>query len=201
MDLVIKNLEKLQDYHSKGSKHPIEKLVLDLDKLSETEAFTKIFEKSCDKYAEVGESYLVPNKDIKEVLESAKVCVNCKYCEIDSTQEPCRSCWRSMENRPNWEAKEPSLKEATEHMQSEFDVTGKDVRIFMENKKSTPMIPSVEPQKMKYEGFNSHDCEGWYSCPVCKKQYGDWGFCTNKIHRTFYCDKCGTELLNPTFVN
>lgn len=29
------------------------------------------------------------------------------------------------------EYKEPSLKEATEHMQSEFDATGKDVKIFM----------------------------------------------------------------------
>lgn len=32
------------------------------------------------------------------------------------------------------EPKEPTLKEATEHMQSEFDVTGKDVMIFMDHR-------------------------------------------------------------------
>ena len=48
MDLIIKNLEKLQDYHTKEGKHPIEKLVLDFDKLSEMKDFTKIFEKSYD---------------------------------------------------------------------------------------------------------------------------------------------------------
>ena len=131
MDLIIKNLEKLQDYHTKEGNHSIEKLVLDFDKLSEMKDFTKIFEKSCEKYVEVGESYLVPNEDIKKAMESMKVCANCKHCELDSTQEPCRSCWRSMENRPNWEPAEPTLKEATEHMQSEFDATGKDVKIFM----------------------------------------------------------------------
>ena len=77
MDLIIKNLEKLQDYHTKEGKHPIEKLVLDFDKLSEMKDFTMIFEESCEKY------------------------------------------------------KEPTLKEATERMMSEFDATGKDVKIFM----------------------------------------------------------------------
>lgn len=72
MDLIIKNLEKLQDYHTKEGKHPIERLVLDFDKLSEMEGFTKIFEKSCEKYVEVGESYLVPNEDIKKAMESEK---------------------------------------------------------------------------------------------------------------------------------
>ncbi len=141
MDLIIKNLEKLQDYHTKEGKHSIERLVLDFDKLSEMEGFTKIFEKSCEKYVEVGESYLVPNEDIKKAMEPAepihkeayiKMCANCKYCEIDASQEPCRSCWRSMENRPNnWKPSEPTLKEATEHMQSEFDATGIDTKIFM----------------------------------------------------------------------
>lgn len=101
MDLIIKNLEKLQDYHTKEGKHPIERLVLDFDKLSEMEEFTKIFEKSCEKYAEVGESYLVPIEDIQKEIET------------------------------NWKPKEPSLKEVTERMQSEFDATGKDVKIFM----------------------------------------------------------------------
>lgn len=131
MDLIIKNLEALQDYHTKGDKHPIEKLVIDLEQLSEMEGFTEIFEKSCEKYAEVGESYLVPNEDIRWRMNLERKCINCKYCELDSTQEPCRSCWKLMENRPNWEPKEPTLKEATERMQSEFDATGKDVKIFM----------------------------------------------------------------------
>jgi len=134
MDLIIKNLEKLQDYHTKGSKHPIEKLVIDLDKLSEMEAFTKIFEKSCEKYVEVGESYLVPNEDIKKVSEYMKVCETCKYCFSDDREEPCHSCINSLELSPNWEPKEPTFKEATEHMQSEFDVTGKDVKVFMEGR-------------------------------------------------------------------
>ena len=76
MDLIIKNLEKLQDYHTKEGKHPIERLVLDFDKRSEMKDFAKIFEKSCEKYSK----------------ESIKVCANCKYFEIDSTQEPCRLC-------------------------------------------------------------------------------------------------------------
>ena len=102
MDLIIRNLEALQDYHTKGDKHPIEKLVIDLGQLSEMEQFTEIFEKACEEYTE----------DNKKTTEHIRVCANCKYCELDSTQEPCRSCWRSMKNRPNWVHKEPTLEEA-----------------------------------------------------------------------------------------
>lgn len=118
MDLIIKNLEKLQDYHTKEGKHPIERLVLDFDKLSEMEGFTKIFEKSCEKYVDEAEA-------------SCSLCRNCKHQFLEDYKEPCRSCWKSIENRPNWEPKEPNLKEVTERMQSEFDATGKDVKIFM----------------------------------------------------------------------
>ena len=170
MDLIIKNLEKLQDYHTKEGKHPIERLVLDFDKLSEMKDFTKIFEKSCEKYNETEEGLPlcnrckyqfveedkdpckscldsahrklnwepkepnlkeVPNEDIIWRMSLERKCINCKYGELDSTQEPCKSCFESYHNRLNWEPKEPNLKEVTERMQSEFDATGKDVKIFM----------------------------------------------------------------------
>ena len=129
MDLIIKNLERLKDY-SDGNHRPIERVVVDFDKLA-TEDFAQVFFDACEKYVEVGESYLVPNKDIRWRMSLERKCINCKHCELDSTQEPCRSCWKSIENRPNWEPAEPSLKEVTERMQSEFDATGKDVKIFM----------------------------------------------------------------------
>ena len=118
MDLIIKNLEKLQDYHTKEGKHPIERLVLDFDKLSEMKDFTKIFEKSCEKYNEEAEG-------------ECSICGKCKHQFVWGYEEPCRSCLKSKEISPNWEPKEPSLKEVTERMQSEFDATGKDVKIFM----------------------------------------------------------------------
>lgn len=176
MDLVIKieNAEKLRYFQEKmGAKQ----LVIDAEKvIKDSEEFNKIFEKSCEKYVEAGESYLVPNEDIKEAMETTTPCENCKYYSLRLDQEPCRSCFDSAEYNPNWEAKsntpkiksldvcktckywtltfaddpcrwcylldhldhyepeEPTLKEATEHMQSEFDATGKDVRYFMENK-------------------------------------------------------------------
>ena len=95
MDLIIKNLERLKDY-SNGNHKPIERVVVDFDKLA-TEDFTQLFFNACEKYVEVGESYLVPNEDIKKAMEPA----------------------------------EPTLKEATERMKGEFDATGKDVKIFM----------------------------------------------------------------------
>ena len=115
MDLIIKNLEKLQDYHTKEGKHPIERLVLDFDKLSEMKDFTKIFEKSCEKYDEEDEG-------------DCSLCSKCKHQFVQGYEEPCKSCLKSKEISPNWE---PTLEEATEHMQSEFDATGKDVKIFM----------------------------------------------------------------------
>lgn len=117
MDLIIKNLEKLQNYHTKEGKHPIERLVLDFDKLSEMKDFTKIFEKSCEKY--------------NETEEGLPLCNSCKYQFVDEDKDPCRSCLDSADRRLNWEPKEPNLKEITERMQSEFDATGIDTKIFM----------------------------------------------------------------------
>lgn len=80
---------------------------------------------------EVDESYYV-----KKVDESyyVKRCSNCKYYGLFGSEEPCKSCFESTAINTKWEPKEPTLKEATEHMQSEFDVTGKDVRIFMDHR-------------------------------------------------------------------
>ena len=118
MDLIIRNLEALQDYHTKGDKHPIEKLVIDLGQLSEMEQFTEIFEKACEKYKYV-----------------EKTCRNCKYHALEVYEEPCQRCIESYlaldKINPNWEPKEPTIEEATEHMQSEWDATGNDVRVFM----------------------------------------------------------------------
>lgn len=118
MDLIIKNLEKLQDYHTKEGKHPIERLVLDFDKLSEMKDFTKIFEKSCEKYVDEAEA-------------SCSLCRNCKYDSLHEFEEPCKSCIASDEISPKWEPKEPTLKEVTERMKDEFDATGIDTKIFM----------------------------------------------------------------------
>lgn len=147
MDLIIKNLEKLQDYHTKEGKHPIERLVLDFDKLSEMKDFTKIFEKSCEKYIEVGESYLVPNEDIKKAMEpkiSDKPCSICSNFEKKLYLSSCNVC-QSDTNHSFWklDAEKAKLqsssvikdadhfKEITERMKGEFDATGKDVKIFM----------------------------------------------------------------------
>ena len=119
MDLIIKNLEKLQDYHTKEGKHPIERLVLDFDKLSEMKDFTKIFEKSCEKYNE---------PKIKSIDE----CKTCKYWTLNLCDEPCHSCYVLDQDR--YEPKEPTLKEATERMQSEWDATGEDVAYFMNHR-------------------------------------------------------------------
>ena len=106
MDLIIKNLEKLQDYHTKEGKHPIEKLVLDFDKLSEMKDFTKIFEESCEKYNDT------PN------WEPVKSCGSCKY-QTPGIIEPCGSCITMGKDNyyPYYEPAEPNLKEATERMQ------------------------------------------------------------------------------------
>lgn len=63
----------------------------------------------------------------------SKTCSTCKHREQDINGEPCASCWKSWK-KPNWEPAEPTLKEATEKMKGEFDVTGKDVKVFMEGR-------------------------------------------------------------------
>jgi len=117
MDLIIKNLERLKDY-SDGNHRPIERVVVDFDKLA-TEDFAQIFFDACEKYDEVDESY------------PKGVCRTCRYDCSDLCEDPCNSCIQSDETSPNWKPKGPDLKEVTERMQSEFDATGKDVKIFM----------------------------------------------------------------------
>lgn len=59
--------------------------------------------------------------------------------------------------------------------------------------------PPEEPQHMPVVGFNSHDCESWYRCPECGKEYGSWGFFHRKMlpNTVFKCEDCGTQLIVP----
>ena len=201
MDLIIKNLDALQNYQTKSGHKPIERVVLDFNKLSEMESFTQLFFNACEqykeepktgnwgidandpnylrgglsifkcsncnkdsiycsdycpncgadmrrdedvlsnvakKYVEMGESFLVPNEDIKKAMKSEKTCRNCKYHALEVYEEPCQRCIESYlaldEMNPNWELKEPTLKEVTEKMQSEWDATGEDVAYFMNHR-------------------------------------------------------------------
>ena len=111
MDLIIKNLERLKDY-SNGNRRPIEKVVIDFDKLA-TEDFAQIFFDACE--------------DIK----MSDLCVKCKNYHNGEKTVNCKSYitpeFSCYEEKP----KEPTLEEATERMQSEFDATGIDVKVFM----------------------------------------------------------------------
>ena len=59
--------------------------------------------------------------------------------------------------------------------------------------------PPEEPQHMTAVGFSSHDCEAWYKCPECGKEYGSWGFFHKKLlpKTVFKCECCGTQLIVP----
>lgn len=74
-------------------------------------------------------------KILKKQWNLRKRCRTCKYYALKVYEEPCQSCIESHlalnEINPKLEPAEPTLKEATERMQSEFDATGKDVKIFM----------------------------------------------------------------------
>lgn len=218
MDLVIKieNAEKLRYFQEKmGAKQ----LVIDVEKvIKDSEEFNKIFDDSCKKYVENDV------KALKEVMEFIKTCVNCKYCELDATQEPCRYC-SSMGNRPDWEPKEPRLKDkadltysnkpdydskpddvasyneeaeksyfktVTERMQSEFDATGKDVRIFMENKNIKPYF------QVDYKDIGRPFQKKILKCPFCNTTYDD-PFSTSKIYNGSWtkCSSCGHEVYIP----
>lgn len=54
-NLIIKNLDALNGYSDKNSKQPIETIVIDLKKMSETPSFIELFEKSCEKYEDNGQ--------------------------------------------------------------------------------------------------------------------------------------------------
>ena len=145
MDLIIKNIEQLKYFQDKMNPKTI---TIDVEKMIEGhEDFYDIFKKSCKVYKHE---------------EPEKLCRDCKYFEKIDNEEPCKSCWRSSGNRPNWEAAEPTriehndyinkvldrfveigesypvptkdLKEVTERMQGEFDATGKDVAYFMNHR-------------------------------------------------------------------
>lgn len=56
-------------------------------------------------------------------------CKTCKHWTKNLSEEPCHSCY--LLDQDHYEPKEPTLKEITERMKGEFDATGKDVKIFM----------------------------------------------------------------------
>lgn len=49
-----------------------------------------------------------------------------------------------------------------------------------------------ETPKAIYEGFNSHDCETRYKCPVCNGNFGSWSL--PSCAKIANCPCCGTEL-------
>lgn len=49
--------------------------------------------------------------------------------------------------------------------------------------------------KAIYESYNSHDCEAFYRCPLCKKVFGDWHLkYTDETKKFIYCPHCNAEL-------
>ena len=112
---LVKNIERTKKYSEKNHQQ-LERIEVDFNKL-ETNEFTQLFFSACEKYA--------------KTEDDGSLCTKCKYKFVDEDKDPCRSCLDSAIIRPNWEPKGPTLKEATERMQGEFDATGKDVRVFM----------------------------------------------------------------------
>ena len=50
---------------------------------------------------------------------------------------------------------------------------------------------------MRYVGFNQHDCEAIYKCPVCGKIYYGWGLWQTKENKGILECKCHTLLNIP----
>lgn len=52
--------------------------------------------------------------------------------------------------------------------------------------------------QMKYVGYSPHDCESWYKCPKCGKEYGSWKFYHSGLKGgdVFSC-RCGAKLQIP----
>ena len=66
----------------------------------------------------------------EDEIKMSDLCVKCKNYNNGEMTYNCKAFIT-----PEFACyEEPTLKEATEHMQSEFDVTGKDVRIFMDHR-------------------------------------------------------------------
>lgn len=162
MDVVIKNIECLRNDIDGHTKTPPERVVVDFSKVG-TDEFAQLFFDACEdikmsdlcskcKNYSNGEKtvnckfYITPefscyeeateHEKYDEVDESylQGVCRTCKYDSLNEFEEPCNSCIASDEISPKWERKEPTLKEVTSRMQSEFDATGKDVAYFMNHR-------------------------------------------------------------------
>lgn len=56
-------------------------------------------------------------------------------------------------------------------------------------------MSNTEHQKLVTDGYNSNDCETYYHCPECKREYSYWQLFHKEIkpNEKFYCD-CGTML-------
>ena len=47
-----------------------------------------------------------------------------------------------------------------------------------------------EKPRAEYLGWSNHDCEAWYRCPVCGKEFGSWSVPIGSKE----CPRCHTEL-------
>lgn len=64
---------------------------------------------------------------------------------------------------------------------------------------TAPAVKSENLPKPRaiYNGYNSHDCEAWYKCPVCDKAFSSWTIYHQKANENNtknYCPKCKVEL-------
>ena len=60
-----------------------------------------------------------------------------------------------------------------------------------ENNEDIPKI-DISIVKLQSAGYSSHDCEAWYKCPKCGKDWGSWSF--------FHMDKKQLPMHNGKFV-
>lgn len=62
----------------------------------------------------------------------------------------------------------------------------------MDENSKTKLVPRVINK-----GFNSHDCESRYQCPLCDRNFGSWmvdRFEKRNGHEHFKCPFCASEL-------
>jgi len=188
MDLVLKieNAEKLRYFQEKmGAKQ----LVIDVEKvIKDSEEFNKIFDDSCKKYVE---------NDVKALKKMVDLTYDNKP-DYDSMTEDVVLY--------DEEAEKSYLKTVTERIKSEFDATGNDVKIFMENKvkyggllgKETVDFMNGEGKysekpyaQIEREYVGANKFKKHYMCPFCKN-------ITDKPHiyngAWFECKSCGRQL-------
>lgn len=69
-------------------------------------------------------------------------------------------------------------------------------KVRLKNKESKCKPNEVEttkkPPEAIYMGFNSHDCETQYKCPVCNRNFGGWSLPSGA--KIAGCPCCGSEL-------